>query len=219
MGDLELLHPDTKKNLTETLQAWFGNFAKSFHAIKIGRITGVDYTNQTVNVQVLHKMKDNSDPRVQKLRDYPPLQQVPFIVLGGGNGHLTFPIKVGDNCLLLFCDYEIDRWWDTGEPLPATYERRHNISDAFALVGVHSMADLIQGYSNYVRLQYSDKSGITIGDTIDIENSQTNVSGQLDVVGNVNSAQMHPANGASGTFTSADHKTITVVDGIITGIV
>lgn len=216
---MELLQPNTNKSLAQTLQAWFRNFSKTFHAIKIGKITGVDYANQTVNVQVLHKIKDDRDPRTQKLIDYPLLQQVPFVVLCGGDSRLTFPIKVGDNCLLLFCDYEIDRWWDTGEPLPATYERRHNISDAFALVGVHSMADLIQGYSNYVRLQYSNNSGITIGDTIDIQNSQTNVSGQLDVVGKINSAEVHPSNGATGSFRSADSKTITVVDGIITGIV
>lgn len=214
-----MLRTETHKNLTETLQAWFSNFSQSFNSIKIGRVTGVNYSKQTVDVQVLHKRKDTSDPRMKKYRDYPLLTGVPFVVLCGGSSRLTFPIKKGDNCLLLFCDYEIDRWWDTGEPLPANYERWHNISDAFALVGVHSMVDLIQGYSNYVRLQYSDNSGITIGDTIDIQNSQTNVSGQLDVVGKVNSASMHPADGATGTFQSADSKTITVVDGIITGIV
>ena len=211
-------HPDTKKSQTEVLQNWFSHFSSSFCAVKIGLITAVDFSNQTVNVQILNKMKDDTNPNVPKLIDYPPLQQVPFIVLGGGSSRLTFPISVGDNCLLLFCDYEIDRWWDTGESLPATFDRKHNISDAFALVGVHSMADLIQGYSNYVRLQYSDKSGITIGDSIDIQNAQTNISGQLDVVGKVNSAEMHPANGATGFFASADGHYIAVVDGIITVI-
>ena len=157
-------------------------------------------------------MKDNRDPRVQKLRDYPLLQQVPFVVLGGGNGRLTFPIKVGDNCLLLFCDYEIDRWWDTGEALPATYDRRHNISDAFALIGVHSMADLIQGYSNYVRLQYSSSSGITIGEKIELQNAETEATGKFTAT------ELHATTAATGTFRSADNKTITVKDGIITVI-
>lgn len=207
-----MLHPDTKKSLTEALQAWFSNFSQSFNAIKIGRITAVNYSNQTVDVQILHKMKDERDPRVKKLRDYPPLQQVPFVVLGGGDSRITFPIKKGDNCLLLFCDYEIDRWWDTGEPLPATYERRHNISDAFALVGVHSIVDLISGYSNYVRLQYSDSSGITIGDTIEIQNAETTATGKFTAT------ELHATTAATGTFRSADNKTITVKDGIITVI-
>lgn len=183
----------------------------------------VNYENQTVDVQILHKRRDNRDPRIEKLIDYPPLQQVPFVVLGGGNSRLTFPISIGDNCLLLFCDYEIDRWWDTGEPLPATYERRHNISDAFALIGVHSMADLIQGYSEYVRLQYSDSSYIEVGDSIEIHNEQTNVSGKLDVAGDITgsskaTAELHSTHGATGTFTNAAGRTLTIVDGIITNI-
>ena len=209
---MALLHPDTKKSLTEALQAWFSNFSQSFNAIKIGRITAVDFSKQTVDVQILHKMKDERDPRVKKLRDYPPLQQVPFVVLGGGDSRITFPIKVGDNCLLLFCDYEIDRWWDTGEPLPATYERRHNISDAFALVGVHSIVDLISGYSNYVRLQYSDNSGITIGNEITLQSNKVTATNTL--LGTV----LEAGNGATGTFTSADSHTITVTKGIITKI-
>lgn len=196
-----MLHPDTRKNLPEALQAWFGNFSQAFNAIKIGKIIAVDYTNQTVDVQILHKKKDTTDPRITKLIDYPPLQQVPFIVLGGGNSRLTFPISVGDNCLLLFCDYEIDRWWDTGESLPATFDRKHNISDAFALVGVHSMADLIQGYSNYVRLQYSDKSGITIGNEITLQNAQVTATGDINAVGTVTGAQLVAENGYSGVIT------------------
>lgn len=207
-----MLHPDTNKSDTEVLQNWFNHFSSSFHSVKIGKITGVNSSNQTVDVQILHKMKDNRDPRVQKLRDYPLLQQVPFVVLGGGDSRLTFPIKVGDNCLLLFCDYEIDRWWDTGEALPATYDRRHNISDAFALIGVHSMADLIQGYSNYVRLQYSSSSGITIGEKIELQNAETEATGKFTAT------ELHATTAATGTFRSADNKTITVEDGIITVI-
>ena len=210
--------PDTNKSLSQILQSWFANFSQSFCAVKIGKITAVDFTNQTVDVQILHQKRDDTDPRVRKTISYPPLQQVPFVVLGGGNSHITFPIAVGDKCLLWFCDYEIDRWWDTGEPLPANYERWHNISDALALVGVHSMADIIEGYSNYVELKYSNDSKITVGTTIDIDNSKTNVSGDMSVVGKINSAEMHPANGATGTFVSLDNKNITVVDGIITNI-
>ena len=37
--------------------------------------------------------------------------------------------------------------------------------------------------------------------------------------GNINAASLHVGNGASGTFTTADGKTVTVADGIITSIV
>lgn len=222
MGDLELLQPNSNKSLTQAIGEWFGNFSESFNAIKIGRIEGVDFEKQTVDVQILHK-KVNQVFKTRELKDYPLLKSVPFIVLGGGGSSLTFPISVGDNCLLLFCDYEIDRWWDTGESLPANFERRHDISDAFALIGVHSMVDLLQGYSQYVQLKYSDSSSITVGENIDITNEQTNVSGKLDVTGDITgsakaTAELHSTHGATGTFTNVGGVTLTIVDGIITKI-
>lgn len=208
--------------MAQALEAYFGSFSEALNCIKIGRIENVDFNNQTVDVQVLHK-RVSMNLNKRELKDYALLCQVPFIVLGGGSSNLTFPITKGDNCLLLFCDYEIDRWWDTGENLPANFERKHDISDAFALVGVHSMVDLIQGYSQYVKLKYSDSSYIEIGESVDIHNEQTNVSGKLDVTGDITgsskaTAELHSTHGATGSFTNVSGQTLTIVDGIITNI-
>ncbi len=224
MGDLELLKPNSNKSLSEALSLWIHNFSDSFNSIKVGKIISVNYSNQTVDVEVLHKRVMDGISTKRELREYPPLVQVPFIVLGGGGSSLTFPIAKGDNCLLLFCDFEIDRWWESGEAQPSNYDRKHDISDAFAIIGVHSMVDLLQGYSQYVQLKYSNNSSIIVGESIDIDNEQTNVSGKLDVVDDITgqakaTAELHSTHGATGSFTSADSKTITVVDGIITGIV
>lgn len=217
-------NPRTKKSLADTLDYWFNNFSDSFNSIKVGKVINVNTSNQTVDVQVLHKRINTNNLFKRELRDYPVLVGVPFIVLGGGGSSLTFPISKGDNCLLLFCDFEIDRWWESGEAQPSNYDRKHDISDAFALIGVHSMVDLLQGYSQYVQLKYSNNSSIIVGESIDIDNEQTNVSGKLDVVGDISgqskaTAELHSTHGATGSFTSADSKTVTVVDGIITGIV
>ena len=217
-------NPRTKKSLADTLDYWFNNFSDSFNSIKVGKVINVNTSNQTVDVQVLHKRINTNNLFKRELRDYPVLVGVPFIVLGGGGSSLTFPIAKGDNCLLLFCDFEIDRWWESGEAQPSNYDRKHDISDAFAIIGVHSMVDLLQGYSQYVQLKYSNNSSIIVGESIDIDNEQTNVSGKLDVVGDISgqskaTAELHSTHGATGSFTSADSKTVTVVDGIITGIV
>ena len=127
MGGSVLNHPNSKKSLTEGIMKWFLNFSESLACIKVGRIENVNLDNQTVDVTILHKRKNNTIVDRVVYNDYPLLKGVPFVVLGGGGGSLTFPISAGDNCLLLFCDYEIDRWWDTGENLPANFERRHDI--------------------------------------------------------------------------------------------
>lgn len=208
--------------MAQALEMYFGSFSEALNCIKIGRIENVDTTNQTVDVKILHK-RVSMNLNKRELKDYALLCQVPFIVLGGGSSNLTFPISKGDNCLLLFCDYEIDRWWDTGENLPANYERKHDISDAFAIVGVHSMVDLLQGYSQYVKLKYSDSSYIEIGESVNINNEQTNVSGKLDVTEDITgsakaTAELHDSRQITGTFTTVDNKTVTVVDGVITAI-
>lgn len=223
MGDSELLKPNTSKSMSEVLSHWFEVFSDSFNSIKVGKITAVDLSKQTVDVQILHKRVNENNLTKRELRDYPVLLGVPFVVLGGGTSHLTFPISIGDNCLLMFCDFEIDRWWDSGEAQPSNFERRHDISDAFAIVGVHSLVDLIQGYSQYVELKYSDSSKITVGESIDLTNEQTNISGKLDVVDDITgqakaTAELHSTHGATGTFTNVSGQTLTIVDGIITNI-
>lgn len=70
----------------------------------------------------------------------PLLVDVPVVYPGGGGFTLTFPIRLGDECLVLFADRCIDSWWQSGgigEPLEA---RMHNLSDGFALVGPRSLA-------------------------------------------------------------------------------
>ena len=236
-----MLKPNSKKSLTDVLIGWFDSFSNSINCVKIGRITGVNTSNQTVDVQILHKRVNEKNLTKRELRDYPLLKSVPFVVLGGGATYISFPISVGDNCLLFFNDYEIDRWWETGENLPANFERKHDISDAFAIVGVHSIKDLIQGYSAYVHLKYSANSSITVGENIDITNAQTNVSDKLsvgddatfsknvsiskdltvsgDITGEKKAtAELHDNRLISGSFRTADNKTVTVLDGIIIGI-
>ena len=218
-----MLKPNTSKSMSEVLSHWFEVFSDSLNSIKVGKITSVDLSKQTVDVQILHKRINENNITRRELRDYPLLVGVPFVVLGGGGSYLTFPISVGDNCLLMFCDFEIDRWWDSGEAQPSNFERRHDISDAFAIVGVHSLADLIKGYSQYVELKYSDSSKITIGESIDLTNEQTNVSGKLDVTDDITgqakaTAELHDIRLANGSFATADQKVVTVVDGIIVSI-
>ena len=215
--------PNTSKSMSEVLSHWFEVFSDSLNSIKVGKITSVDLSKQTVDVQILHKRINENNLTRRELRDYPLLVGVPFIVLGGGGSHLTFPVSVGDNCLLMFCDFEIDRWWDSGEAQPSNFERRHDISDAFAIVGVHSLVDLIKGYSQYVELKYSDSSKITIGESIDLTNEQTNVSGKLDVTDDITgqakaTAELHDTRLANGSFATADQKVVTVEDGIIVSI-
>jgi len=72
----------------------------------------------------------------------PLLVDVPVVWMGGGGVTATFPIKPGDECLVIFASRCIDAWWQQGALAlsaapPDT--RMHNLSDGFALVGIRSL--------------------------------------------------------------------------------
>ena len=55
----------------------------------------------------------------------------------GGVAH-TFPIKKGDEGILVFSARTIDGWWQNGDVQPMPYARRHSLSDAMFIPGIRS---------------------------------------------------------------------------------
>lgn len=79
--------------------------------------------------------------------DLPLLVDVPVIFPHGGGCTMTFPVKRGDECLLIFSDRCIDFWWQNGGVQEPVDPRQHDLSDAFAIIGPQSQAKKISGIS------------------------------------------------------------------------
>ena len=218
------------KTFAQFAEAIMRNISLTMHCVKIGQIISFDKTDQTATVQVLHRMDENYNTDLDETIEYPLLQKVPVVVLQGGGASITFPIKKGDQCLLLFCDYMIDNWWISGDVGASDFPRRHDISDAIAIVGPNAVPKALKNYSDYLHLKYNENSDIVIGEQIDVNNENinlngnTNISENLEVAKNANVTQtltaleLHATSAASGSFATADNKTVTVVDGIIVSI-
>ena len=86
--------------------------------------------------------RDGTDPS-----DLPMLVDVPVIFPRGGGCTMTFPVKPGDECLLVFSDRCIDFWWQSGGVQEPVDPRQHDLSDAFAIIGPQSLAKKISGIS------------------------------------------------------------------------
>ena len=217
------LTPNNNKSLLNLFEEMTSVIFSTLNCVKIGEIQSFDPATQTASVKILSKKVNEYNLNERELVDYTVLEQVPVVFPKGGSSYISYPVSAGDNCLLLFCDFELDGWWISGEARPSNFPRRHDLSDAIAFVGINSTVSLIQNFSNFLMLYYAANSFIEIGSQINITNSQVNVNGNLTVtqaiVGNTTTtSELHSTNGASGSFASADSKTITVVDGIITGI-
>lgn len=104
----------------------------------------------------------------QRLRDdgtlvseeLPIIPDVPVVFPRGGGCSLTFPVKPGDECLLVFSDRCIDFWWQSGGVQEPVDPRQHDLSDAFAIVGPQSQAQKISGIST-TAAQFRSDDGST----------------------------------------------------------
>ncbi len=96
------------------------------------------------------------------------------------------PIKSGDECLVVFADNCIDAWWQSGGTQNQIEIRRHDLSDAFAILGCWSQPNVISEYdTNAMQLRnVSGSSAITISNTgIDISASSITLNGTTTIEG------------------------------------
>lgn len=135
----------------------------------IGTIQSFDTEKQTAVATINYKKTyfqrnvatQNYDP---VLIDYPIIIDCPVICLGGGLGALTFPVVQGDECLILFNDRDIDNWFNGNTGTAVATSRLHSISDAIILVGVRSMANVLEDYDDENVVLKNDLSSLTLGE-------------------------------------------------------
>lgn len=112
-----------------------------------GIIQSFDPETVTCVVQPAIKGAVPNDSGVPVSSDMTLLMDVPVMFPRGGGCTLTFPIKPGDECLIVFSDRCTDFWWQSGGVQEPADDRQHDLSDAFAIIGPQSQAKKISGIS------------------------------------------------------------------------
>ncbi len=141
------------------------------NCVHVATIQSFSSSNQTVTATVnytqtyfkLNSVTGLYDPYQE---NYPLAVDCPVIVLGGGNANLTFPIAEGDECLLLFNDRDINNWFSGSAVGPVATGRAHAFSDAFALIGVNSLANSISGYDTTRAVLQQGTTMVGVGPTL-----------------------------------------------------
>jgi hypothetical protein len=126
-----------------------------------GIIESFDHEKQTASVQpsITENIQvGEADAKPTKL---PLLTDVP-IYFPRANGYcITLPIIKGDECLLVFSDSCIDGWWQSGGVQDQMETRRHDLSDAFAFVGITSQPRKVEAYEpNKLQIRTDDQNVI-----------------------------------------------------------
>jgi phage baseplate assembly protein gpV len=127
------------------------------HTAIPGIIDSFDPEKQTAKVKPAIKQlyaPDNADPKWQERA---VCADVPVIFPGSGDYMLTFPVKQGDECLLIFCERSIDKWYEDGGVQEQSDYRQHHAADAVALVGIRSQPEVFEDFDNdYPQLRNKD---------------------------------------------------------------
>lgn len=70
----------------------------------------------------------------------PVLPDVPVAFPHGGGFSLTYPLKAGDEVLVVFASRCMDAWWQSGGVQAPAEQRMHDLSDGIAIPGPWSQA-------------------------------------------------------------------------------
>ncbi len=154
-------------------------FQLNCHAL--ATIRAVDLTAQTVTAEINYPKTFLETAQTGVPFDsnvsYPPLVDMPFIIIQGAAAALTMPIAVGDTCLILFNDRDMDNWLHSGQNGPVRTQRLHAFSDGIALIGVNSSQRAIASYDTARAVLRNGDASVGVGTTkVQIKNTTKNLN-------------------------------------------
>lgn len=191
------------------------NFAlANLHTATIAKVQAVHAS--TIDVQPVIQWFVNGQPRTLSV-----FTNVPVFILQGGGSYTSYPIAVGDYCLLILTERCFDRWYAGSDfQLPSEF-RMHDYSDGIALCGINPLASAITIPSDNITTGGDIDHTGNLNQTGDIDlTGNYNQTGEMDVSGNVKggSFSVGGSAGVSGTVTAGGFV-MTFTNGLITGIV
>lgn len=152
-----------------------------------GIIQSFDPVEMTCEVQpTIEARLSNPDGTFEWIK-LPKLVDCPVIFPSGGGCTLTFPLALGDECLVIFASRCIDAWWQNGGIQNQALFRMHDLSDGFVLPGPKSLPRTIPSIStSAVQLRSDDgQAVIEINPTTHNVEVTTSADVTINAVGNV----------------------------------
>ncbi len=209
-------------DLRALLTAHADEVMAQLNCAQLARVVSFDGTVPSVSLQILAKRVVFNKPQeggaLQQqptLVDYPVLTDVPVQFPSGGGGVLFFPLTAGDTGIVLFCDRDIDAWWQAGGANIPNSPRKHSLSDGIFVPCVFGQstklpdavgagADTVLAFAGAkIRIKPTGEIGMTAGPNGNNVTLNADGSVQITGIGTVN-------------ITAVDVNTIHINNGITT---
>lgn len=185
MSQLPFTQAPAEPQLKDVLDALKKDLLLELNCHHVGTVQSFDASNQTATVTINYKktyfrLNAVTGLYAPLLVDYPLIIDCPVLVLGGGKARLSFPIRAGDECLLLFNDRDFDNWFQGTVGAPNATTRLHSFADAVALVGIRSLPNKLDNYDIVRAALTNDKASVAVGpEKIKLSNDAQNLGDLL----------------------------------------
>lgn len=129
--------PSRSPELIEVLRTALDQASGELFVALPGKVVSYSPSKQTADIKPLLKKGLVFDDGSEEAEALPILPEVPVVFPRGGGYFLSFPLEIGDNVLLVFCDRSIDSYSQSSgavdiDPVDL---RTHDIADAVAIPG------------------------------------------------------------------------------------
>ena len=187
----------------EEMAALKKDIFSSLHCALPGIVQSYDANTQTVSVLPVLRNREITPPAIQN---------VPVFFPGTKSSGVTWPVSAGDECLVVFADMDIDRWFETGEAGETASGRRHDLSDAFAFVGFRSAPGALKNLPGDPSFFGMTESGIdakldTMEAGIDAKLAGKADTGHKHSAADITSGTLPIARGGTGATSAANART------------
>lgn len=128
----------TPPSMTDIMDAHSNDIGSKLRVCITGEIAAFDPIKRTASVLLGEPLILSNGTVIPVLS---PLLDVPVVTLQGGGIHLGLPVGIGDECLVVFADFNIGAWFAAGGQQIPPDNRQHDLSDGIAIVGLNSLAN------------------------------------------------------------------------------
>ena len=120
-------------DITELLNIIVSNKIAEMHICMPAKIISYDFTTRKASVQPSLNQKFSDD----EILVLPIIHNVPVMQPSSGGASINFPVKPGDNVLLIFSERSLEQWLQDGKQSTPDDSRQNNLTDAVAHIGLN----------------------------------------------------------------------------------
>ncbi len=116
------------------------------HTVLPGKITAYDNATQKAEVlPMVRRRQETVDGEIDEA--LPVIPDVPVVFPRAGGFKITFPVAVGDRCILAFCERSVDNYQigQSDDPVDPELYQKHHLTDPVALLGWYQDKDALTG--------------------------------------------------------------------------